>query len=390
VDFADDGLPLTFGNDADALFTLSRGTVITDRSACGRLRVSGRDRLKFLHGQSTADIQALTEGQGCDACFTTAQGRIIDLVRVLVQPSSVILITSPGMGATLLERLQRFILYGDEVEVSDISGRTALFTVAGPAAPQLLAAVGAAAAGELSVGRHALLQCGGSPVIVSAGGALGDSDFTLLADEAISGDLWHSLTSQGAVPMGANAWDQAAVLAGRPSLGRELTQQYNPLEAGLFSAVSLAKGCYVGQETIAKVAAKGVAKQLWGLQMTAPAEKGTSVTADGRTLGTLTSAAVSEDGATWAALAYLLCREKGQQVLMEGRAVQVDGQAAKVVDAPFLSRQFAPGAAPLVAAAAPKEPSPTDVSDEDAAAAKERRLQEMQARLAAWQAEQQG
>lgn len=83
--------------------------------------------------------------------------------------------------------------------------------------------------------------------------------------------------------------------------------------------------------------------------------------ADGRTLGTLTSAAVSEDGATWAALAYLLCREKGQQVLMEGRAVQVDGQAAKVVDAPFLSRQFAPGAAPLVAAAAPKEPSPTDV-----------------------------
>ena len=185
-----------------------------------------------------------------------------------------------------------------QVEVVDISDRTALFTLAGPAAAEVLAGVGAHSARGLGAGRHSLLQCGGGPVIVAAGGALGPSDFTLLADESISGGLWRTLTSQvhrclclgallvatlqsepsmtyhdaemcrhaactygfrmtrfaglgswssavaeevarggqGAVTMGANAWGQAAVLSGRPSLGRELTDQYNPLEAGALGA----------------------------------------------------------------------------------------------------------------------------------------------------------
>ena len=80
--------------------------------------------------------------------------------------------------------------------MTDISQFTALFTVAGPGASEVLGAAGATAAGHLAPGGHALLQCGGSPVVVAAGGALGASDFTLLADEAIAGDLWRTLTSQ--------------------------------------------------------------------------------------------------------------------------------------------------------------------------------------------------
>ena len=78
--------------------------------------------------------------------------------------------------------------------------------------------------------------------------------YTFIADESVGTDLWRALTSQeGVEPLGADGWEIARVLAGRPAPGRELTPDYNPLEAGLYHAVSVNKGCYIGQETIAKV-----------------------------------------------------------------------------------------------------------------------------------------
>lgn len=91
-------------------------------------------------------------------------------------------------------------------------------------------------------------------MIVAAGGGLPGPGYTLIADEAVAADVWRSVTAQeGVEPLGADGWEMARVLAGRPRVGAELTEEYNPLEAGLCHAVSVTKGCSIGQETIAKV-----------------------------------------------------------------------------------------------------------------------------------------
>ena len=81
------------------------------------------------------------------------------------------------------------------------------------------------------------------------------SGYTLIADRAVAGELWSALASKGAQLAGADVWEQARVLSGRPAAGAELTGEFNVLEAGLYAAASLNKGCYLGQETLAKVCA---------------------------------------------------------------------------------------------------------------------------------------
>lgn len=375
-----EGVPESFQNDEDALFTLRNGSVVTDRSHWGRIKVSGEDRLKFLHSQSTADIMGMQPGQSFDTVFTTSKGRMFDLVTCLVQPNSVILLTSPNTATFLREHLQRYILFGDRVEVSDISAKTAVFTVCGPTGGQTLAAIGASTE-EMQQGHHGMMQCSGSPVILTAGSSLGSPDWTLIVDERAAAELWRSITSKGAVPMGSRAWEDASVAAGRPIHGVTLTQQYSPLEAGLFQAVSLSKGCFLGQEALARTYSKGPAKALWGISMQQSASPGDLITQDGEEVGTVSIVAKGEDGVSWIANGYLRCRSKGQQLQMEGRHVEVNNSPAQITSLPFLSREFPEGQAPLIpantAAPVPQDSGPT----------KEQRLQEMQERLAAWEKE---
>lgn len=381
--FSSDGVPETFQNDEDALFTFQNGAVVTDRSHWGRLRLTGQDRLKFLHSQSTADVADTQPWKSVDTVFTSSKGRMHDLVTCLVQPNSVILLTSPNTAISLREHLQRYILFGDQVEVSDISSQTAVFTVAGPAAAQTLAAVGAASIKEMQAGQHGMMECLGSPVILCAGWALGSPDWTLIVDESVAAELWRTLTAKGAVPMGTQAWQDAAVTAGRPIHGITLTQQYNPLEAGLYGAVSLAKGCYMGQEALARAHTKGVAKALWGMSMHEPASPGDAVIRDGEEVGTICVVAKAPDGASWTANGYLRCRSKGRQLQMRGEQVQINGHPAVIVDLPFLCREFPEGQAP---AASDPATTPTN-TPQDSGLTKEQRLKQMQERLAAWESE---
>lgn len=135
-----------------------------------------------------------------------------------------------------------------QVELQDIASRTAMLTLAGPGAHEVLAALGAGQAADLQPGQHMMLQAESSPTVVAATRTLGERDFTLVADEAVAGKLWKSLmakvqrrrpspapaavqacrpdqvmwavTMQGAVPMGETAWQQARIRAGRPQVGQ--------------------------------------------------------------------------------------------------------------------------------------------------------------------------
>ncbi|GIL99962.1 hypothetical protein Vretimale_5001 [Volvox reticuliferus] len=118
--------------------------------------------------------------------------------------------------------------------------------------------------------------------------------------------------------MGTDDWEAARILVGRPTRGSELTDAYNPLEAGLYTAVSLNKGCYIGQETLAKLHLRnGVNRQLWGLRLDGPTSPGAEITSEMSKVGVVTSTCQDADG-EWVALGYLRSRLEGTQVDLEG------------------------------------------------------------------------
>jgi len=333
--------------------------------------------------------------------FVTAQGRTIDIASIYAQGSGTLAIVSPGMVTTIKERLEKYIFPNDQVIVTDITPKTSIFSLIGPEsdAVMLELAVGDDIVGA-PYGTHTVLGFGGKPVIAIVGGGLPGPGYTLIVEESVSADLWRVLAARGAILMGSTAWDIARVVAGRPVPGAELTEEYNPLEAGLYGAVSLNKGCYIGQESLAKVHSQGaLRRELWGIDLTAPAQVGDEVYASGwdiqgssgkeKPLGKITSYVdtVEQDHR---ALAYLRCRDASAgRVSLEGKEIVVNGVLGKVVRLAAATRTFPPGAAPEEGGASKrKQQKLNDAEAEAEAARKAEKLRAMQAQLEAWKAQQ--
>lgn len=326
--------------------------------------------------------------------FVTPQGRCLELARCLVQSQGLLVLVSPGCGMMLAARLAKYILYGDQVSIVDVTSKTKMFSLTGPLSSATLEGLGAAAPGPDCV---ALMGFQGSPVVVAEGSGLAAPGYTLVVDEQAAGELWRHLTLKGATPMGEVEWEMARILQGRPAAGKELTEQHIPLEAGLYRAVSLNKGCYMGQETLAKVhKLDAVKQQLKGLLLDGAVQPGTPLLSGSEKAGTMTSVTQLPDG-SHIGLGYVRCRANGRQIAVEGLQLTAAGVAATVVSRPYGTWHFPEGQGvqePVPDAAgdfkdralAAKASKEADKAVE--AAAKEERLRVMQARLAAWQAEQ--
>jgi tRNA-modifying protein YgfZ len=329
-------IPVTFGNDAQAITAAEQATTLYDRTHWGRLRVSGGDRLAFLHNQSTNDLKQLKPGQGCETVILTSTARTIDLVSAYVTETEIWVLTSPNRRQQLLTWLDRYIFFGDNVELSDLSDTTVCFSLIGPGSAALLQSVGVIDLPQ-DLDSHCTAEISGLSVRIAAGSGLSQG-YTLLADLADGAALWAALTEATAVPLGEQAWEQLRVLQGRPLPGAELTEDYNPLEAGLWDTVSFNKGCYIGQETIARLNTyNGVKQQLWGLKLTQAEPPGTPLSLEGQKVGILTSIVETAHG--FFGLGYLKTKAGGA-----GLTVNVGGSEAVIVDVPFLSRLQLPAA----------------------------------------------
>ncbi|KAI8474828.1 MAG: hypothetical protein J3K34DRAFT_517910 [Monoraphidium minutum] len=401
--FNDDDIAESFNNTGKVLEALTDGVALVDRSHWGRIRVGGPDRAAFLQNQSTADFRALAPGQGCDTVFVTATARCLDLATALVGENQIMLIVSPSMREALMQRFDKFIFPADKVEVSDVSSRCRMFTLVGPKAGDILRELGGDNVSIVGApyGSHQLLgfRAGGAPVVAFASSGLALPGYTLIVDEAAAADMYAVLANKGCVPCGQEDWERARVTQGRPKAGAELTEDFNPLEAGLYHCVSTNKGCYIGQETISKLNnLDGVKQQLWGLQLSARAAPGDEVRAagGGARVGAVTSVVNLLDSGHFG-LAYLRCKSKGAQVDLSGTTVEVGGAPARVVPIPFATRSFAAAgqadAGVEQVSASLQERAEQARQEKEAAkaaadAAKADRLKAMQERLAAWQAQQ--
>jgi glycine cleavage system aminomethyltransferase T len=221
---------VSFNNTGKVLEALTDGAALVDRSHWGRLRLTGADRLSFLHNQSTNAFNGAAPGSGRDTVLVTSTARCLDLATALVFETSVMLVVSPSMRETLLKRFDKYIFPADDVAVSDVTPRTRMFTIAGPKAGEILKELGGDAVTVADPGTpyaaHQLLGFakGRAPVVVAATSGLALPGFTLIADETAAGDLYAALINRGCVPCGEEDWERARVTQGRPAAGAELTE----------------------------------------------------------------------------------------------------------------------------------------------------------------------
>lgn len=308
--------------------------VLMDRSHWGRIRVSGNDRRKFLHNMTTADFEQLEVEKSVEAVLVTSTARIVDYVTAYAQPDAILLVTSPERRATIVNWLPRFIFFNDDVRVEDVTDAAAMLSLYGPRSAQLLDALGVDAA-SLKSNAWTTAPIAGHETMVAAGAGLGLDGYNLImaADQAPAAR--EALLEQGQ-PLGIEVldeadWEQLRITQGRPRADRELTEEHNPLEAGLWHAVSFNKGCYIGQEVIARLDTYQKVKQrLMGVRLVALAERGAPVRMNGEEVGSLTSVGLTEDGAF--GLAYVRTKSA-----VPGQTVEVGTTSGELVEAPYLT-----------------------------------------------------
>ena len=298
-------------------------TYIDHSNYFGRFELTGRDRLDLLHRMSTQDLNSLPIGMGRPSVLTTALARIIDQLVVYNRGETALAITGPGMLRTVRGWLQKHIFFNDQIKTRDVSGELMQFTLVGPA---VLDWVEGYAPGLSAAPMYQIWE--GAPLMLAAGPQIGGArSYSLFAAPDV--DI-RALFPTAAVPLSDADYDLLRIEAGIPAAGHELTEDYIPLEAGLWGSVSFAKGCYIGQEIIARMESRNkLARSLVNLHLPALVPPGTPLTAEGRTVGSVTSSAAHPLGGA-VALGYVRTEALGAALFVtpesaETLAVEVVG-----------------------------------------------------------------
>lgn len=318
------------------------GAGVIDRSDLGRIVISGKDRGSYLNGLLTNDTAALRAGQGCYAAYLTPQGRMIADMWVYELGDVILMTLARDVKDTVLTKLDQFI-FSEDVQLGDVTDTMAHVAVVGPLAAGAVASVlGLTDASTLeSLAEHGnlRLEFGGTPAIVLRVSDTGEPGFGVLVDRNVASSLMDALRRAGAESVDAESAEVLRVEAGVPKFRHDMDEDTIPLEAGLETrAISMTKGCYVGQEVIIRVLHRGhgrVARRLVGLTLDGdriPAA-GAPIHAGDRDVGRVTSAVRSVALMKPIALAYL-----HRDFTEPGHRVTVDGEEAVVTALPFVAR----------------------------------------------------
>lgn len=272
-----------------------------------QLEVTGRDRASFLHNLCTNEVRKLAAGQGCEAFFCNVQGKTLGHALLYCGAESMVLDSVPGAAARLTEHLERYHIR-ESIEIVDRSDTWQTLLLAGAAMPRVLAALGVETLLDGPLG-HGAAQLDGTTVQLRRVPLVGRDAWTLVCDTAAAGDVCRALQAAGATPGGEQALEQARLEAGWPWYGVDISEHNLAPEVGRDAqAISYVKGCYLGQETIARIDALGhVNRLLTGVRFSGGElpTAGLKLLRDGQEVGAVTSAAWSPRLAAPLALAYI-------------------------------------------------------------------------------------
>jgi folate-binding protein YgfZ len=304
----------------------------TGKTPRGRLRIDGRDAASFLHALLSNDVLALHDGQGLYATYLTPQGRLIADMVVYHCGDYLLLDVAPGQAAPLAARFDQAI-FSEDVRIGDVSGPVDQLGVIGPAAAEVVARVTSAGVDSLrALPVRSHLVAGDVRIARTDDAPLPSLDVFFPA--AARSALIARLAEAGAVELSADLVEALRIDAGRPAFGVDITGETIPLEAGLLErAISLTKGCYVGQEVIIRVLHRGagrVAKRLVRLAFDAgvetPPAPGTPLSTEAGDTGRITSAAFSPRAGRVVALGYV-----HRDAAEVGRRLSAAGAPAEIV-----------------------------------------------------------
>ena len=308
-----------------------RGVALADLTDWSRMIGSGPDLLDLLHRLTTGDLRALAPGEGRPAVLTTAKGRIVERLSIHhLGPEGVLILSGPGSADRVLDHLKRFT-FAEQTGLRDVGQETCAFAFVGPRWEEAGAACGfgalppyGAVTANVATARVHLLRTNGFDAqgIIVVGAST--------AHASIRAALVGAFGNLPGGTIGPEAFESWRVVSGHPLSGRELTGDYNPLEAGLNDAVSFTKGCYVGQEVVARLNTYDkVARRIVRLEFPPgrPAPPpGARVLAGDREIGAITSALLPPGRDRAVALAYVKLRD-----IPEGaQGLAVDGASGRV------------------------------------------------------------
>lgn len=345
-------VPASYGDVANEYAAVRGGGAgLIDLSPSGRFLVSGSEAIQFLNGLITNDMKTLEVGSWMLAAFPNVQGRLIASVRVMrlndqgtdkkVCPTFLI-DTEAATHERVLKTIERFTLAGD-FRVNDLTDETAMLSVQGKKAATIVGSVLAEAAGVSapnSVRQISWQQTGATAeVTIIYASHTSEDGFDLVVDKDRAGSLWAALQRAGAQPVGYDALEILRIEAGLPRSGIDMDDTNVVTETNLDDAVSYTKGCYIGQEIIARIKYRGhVAKKLSGVMFDGavavdPGDLINSV--DGKEIGRITSVTDSPKLNRTIALAYLK-----YDYIAPGTPVKVvaadQGFSGKVIELPFV------------------------------------------------------
>ena len=292
-------LPSSYTSLADEYEAATRSAGLVDRSHIGRLKLTGGDALDLLNRLSTNKLEDLEAGHGMYTVLTSNKGRILDLMFVLMLEDHLLVLTSPECRQKVADWID-FYTFVEEVAVEDVTERSTMLGILGPTADELLEKLFGRGISSLSKYESVSSKIGDMEAVIIRTDFAGLPGYDVVVPVSQAVQLWTVLVEgdggPGARPVGMEALEVIRVEQGVPVYGRELGEDYNPLEADLLEFVSFNKGCYIGQEVVTRLDTyEKVQKHLVGLSWDSdenPASNA-SLSLDGKKVGDITSAVSS-------------------------------------------------------------------------------------------------
>jgi folate-binding protein YgfZ len=327
---------------------LATSAVVSDLSFRARLCLLGPDRAKFINGQVTNNVKELRTGEGCYAAVVSAKGKIQSDLHIYILEDEILLEFEPGLGPTVQQRLEKYII-AEDVQVMDVAALYGLWSVQGPGATAVikslpwsfaipekanaLAKIDGAAPGEIYVMNRARTRGAGYDLFVPS-----------QSMQAVAAQLDTAVKKEGGRFCGWQSLETGRIEAGLPRWGADMDETTLAPEVLDTTAISYSKGCYIGQEIIARVRTYGqVARSLRGLRLPedlpALPRKGDKLFLGEKEVGCITSAAASMR--LKANIALGLVRREANQIGTELLLQAPSGKIpVKIVELPFAARSI--------------------------------------------------
>jgi folate-binding protein YgfZ len=338
-------IPSFFSRVEDEYQALQEGCALIDLSYRGKMRITGRDRRTWLHGQVTQDIKNLPDGRAAYATVLTPQGKMVSDLRVLAVEDELILDVPAGTATPMPEYLDHYLIM-ERAEIEDLTDAYALISIQGPHAPSAVAAVLGDEPTRLPLWGTMRHEFQDDCLYVARIPECGEDGFNLFVSARCAPALWGALCQhRTALAVHSAGWEALNVRrleAGIPWWGEELNSTLVPLEARLEHAISLQKGCYVGQEIIARIDARGHVNNLLAgffVHGDALPARGTEIHHNGKRVGVVSTVVQSLRLHRPVALGYLRreLQEPGARFLVGTPQGEVE---LEVTTLPFVPHDF--------------------------------------------------